>query len=158
MKTNTTNTTLATLTNRITAIHTADEAHELWIEAKRDLSREDSLAFWALLKEQRGANDFSGKPWRKAHPDAPAEAPAWVKAPNPEKHPIAAPKAPAKQEKAPVKAKAKAAPAKQEKAPAKAKEPTQKQMLATILVTLDSMDKSLKALDKRVAKLEKSAR
>ena len=140
------------LTNRIASIHTAEEAHELWLEAKQALSREDSLAFWALLKEQRGKNDFSGKPWRKAHPDAPVEAPAWVKAPAEPKHPVPAPKAPAKQEKAEV------APAKQEKKAASAKapkEPTQKQMLATILVTLDSMDKSLKALDKRVAKLEK---
>jgi len=137
------------LTNRIASIRTAEQAHELWLEAKQALDREDSLAFWALLKEQRGKNDFSGKPWRKAHPEAPVEAPAWVKAPAEPKHPIPAPKA-----------KAKAAPAKQEKAaPAKApKEPTQKQMLASILVTLDSMDKSLKALDKRVAKLEKSAR
>jgi len=140
------------LTNRIASIHTAEEAHELWLEAKQALSREDSLAFWALLKEQRGKNDFSGKPWRKAHPDAPVEAPAWVKAPAEPKHPVSAPKAPAKQEKA------EAAPAKQEKsASAKAKEPTQKQMLATILVTLDGMDKSLKALDKRVAKLEKKS-
>lgn len=143
------------LTNRIPTIRTAEEAHELWLEAKQALEREDSLAFWALLKEQRGKNDFSGKPWRKTHPEAPVEAPAWVKAPAKQEHPVPAPKAPAKQEKAKV------APAKQEKKPAPAKapkEPTQKQMLATILVTLDSMDKSLKALDKRVAKLEKSAR
>ena len=151
------------LTDRIAAITTAAEAHELWLEAKRTLNREDALAFWALLKEQRGKNDFSGKPWAKAHPDAPTDTPPWVKAPAGEKHPVKAPSAPAKQEK-PAKAKA---PAKQEK-PAKAaapKEPTQKQMLANICLALDGMDKRLAkldkrmdSLDKRMAKLEKSAR
>lgn len=147
------------ITDKIANITTAAEAHELWLEAKRTLNREDALAFWALLKEQRGKNDFSGKPWAKAHPDAPTDTPPWVKAPAAEKHPVKAP-SPAKQEKA-------KAPAKQEKA-AKAKapkEPTQKQMLANICLALDGMDKRLAkldkrmdSLDKRMAKLEKSAR
>lgn len=134
------------LTSRISTIRTADEAHELWLEAKRTLDREDQLAFWALLKEQRdGKNDFSGKPWRKAHPDAPVEAPAWVQAPAKPKHPVAPPKAPAKQEKA--------APAKVKASP-KAKEPTQKQMLANMLASMDGMDKAMRKLDSRMDSLE----
>ncbi len=169
MKTNTTNTSPATLDSLLTlakdpSMQSAEAAHEIWLEAKRSLDRDTQLQLWAQLKELRGGkNDFSGKPWAKAHPDAPTDTPPWVKAPAAEKHPVKAPSAPAKQEK-PAKAKA---PAKQEK-PAKAaapKEPTQKQMLANICLALDGMDKRLAkldkrmdSLDKRMSKLEKSAR
>lgn len=112
---------------------TAEAFHELWETGKRELDRADQARLWEGLKALR-KNDFAGKKWRAAHPDADNSVP-WVKAPAPKKHPVPAPKAPAKQEK-------------------KAKAPTTKEMLASMLLSMQSMDKSLRDMNGRLDSLE----
>ena len=130
---------------------TAEAYHVIWEFAKANLGREDQALVWSELKArsiERKLGHFAGKRYLAKHPDEKASAPAWAK-----------PKAdaPAKQEKP----KAKVAPAKQEKADApakaapKAKEPTQKQMLANMLLSMDRMEKALASVDKRLTAIEK---
>ena len=164
MNTNTTNTTAAAITaDALLALADRPECmsdvgyNTLWETAKAHLSREDHTLVWAELKArsiERKLGHFAGRKFLAKHPDIQPSAPAWAK-------PKAdAEAAPAKQEKKPVKAKkaaapkAEAAPAKQEKAPAKAKDPTTKQLLANMLVSMDSMSKGLAKLDARMDALE----
>lgn len=129
--------------------------HELWEEGKRSLSVADQARLWDGLTAIR-KNDFAGRKFFKAHPEYAPSTPGWAKAPKePEKHPIPAPKAPAKQEKPKADK-----PAKQ----AKAKEPTTKELLANMLTSMNALDQSMRSMaktldsmDKRLAKLEKSA-
>ena len=141
--------------------------HELWEEGKRSLSVADQARLWDGLTAIR-KNDFAGKKFFKAHPEYAPSTPGWAKAPKePEKHPIPAPKAPAKQEKPKADK-----PAKQEKPKAdkpakqaKPKEPTTKELLASMLTSMNALDQSMRSMaktldsmDKRLTKLEKSAR
>lgn len=120
--------------------------HDIWELGKRNLSVADQSRLWDGLTAIR-KNDFAGKKFLKAHPEYAPSTPAWAKAPAEPKHPIPAPKAPAKQEKS----KSKKAPAKQEKT----KEPTTKEALARIFETMAGMDKTMRSMDKRLSAIEK---
>ena len=123
----------------------AEAYHNLWELGKRNLSREDQTLLWSELSSPsigRKLGHFAGRKYAAKHPEAAAPA---------KQEKTKAKKTPAKQEKPKA-----ATPAKQEKpktdAPAKQeKAPTQKEMLANILVTLNSMDRRLTAIEKKLA-------
>lgn len=143
--------------DRIAAAHKAQPApkhvqamHDLHENAKQALSRDEYAALWEHIKPANsGVKDFAGKGWRRNHPDAPASPmpKAITEAQEKRKAEKAAqPKA----EKKPA-AKAPAKP----KAPAKDKQPTQREMLANLLVSVNAIDRRLDSMDKRLTAIEK---
>lgn len=131
--------------------------HELWELVKKELPRE-STYLWNELSTrsvERKIGRFAGKKFFAAHPEYTPSTPAWAGKPKASKD-AADPNPPAKQEKPKAKAKVKApeAPAKQEKP--KAKAPTQKEMLANMLATLEQMDKRHAETAKRLDAIEAS--
>ena len=143
---------------RIAAAHAAspDPAnvnayHELWENAKQCLSRDEQAQLWECMKPKAsGIDRFAGKKWRADHPDAPASPmPKYVTDAQAERKAKAAEKAKKPAAKKPAQPKAESKPA------AKDKAPTQKDVLAALLVSMNKLDRTLSSMDKRLAAVEK---
>jgi len=134
--------------------------HDLHENAKAVLTRDEYTQLWEAIKPAAsGVDGFAGRKWRAAHPDAQASAmPGYIAQAQAERKAKAdAAKAdkPAqpKAEKA-TKAKAKAdAQPKADKPAAKAKAPTQREMLAALLLGQQQELAALNGLTKAIEKL-----
>lgn len=127
--------------------------HDLHENAKQALSREEYATLWDAIKPAvSGVKDFAGKGWKKNHPDAASPMPKYVTDAQAERKAAKADKpAQPKAAKAPAKTSKPAAP----KTPAKDKQPSQREMLANLLVAVNGLDRKLDGIDKRLAAVEK---